>query len=619
MSKECCEPATTTTPRSPWIDAAVSLGLLILGFVLDLEGYPLYAIHTLAYLPVGFPVLKKAWTLILKGDVFTEFFLMGIATLGAFAIGETAEAVAVMLFYAVGELFQDMAVNRAKGNIQSLLDLRPNQATVFRNEAWVSVKPELVRVGERIQVKPGERVPLDSELIGASTTFNTAALTGESKPKRMDEGTIVLSGMVNLDRLTEFKVTKPFQDSAMSRILDLVQHATTRKAKTEQFIRRFARIYTPIVTGLAVALTIVPILFVDEYVFRDWLYRALVFLVISCPCALVISIPLGYFGGIGAASRKGILFKGSNFLDQMSNVTTVVFDKTGTLTKGEFAVQRVVSASDSGTDDWVRLAASLESKSTHPIATALVSYAKKQGLKWTEPETVTDVPGHGLIGTVDGRDVLVGNTALMTRHSIKSEDVASAVHVAVDGTYAGHLQVSDDLKDDAAETIRALTEFGIREIVLLSGDSDAVTQSVAKSIGIETAFGGLLPEQKVAHLDRLKQDPSRVIVFVGDGINDAPVLALSDIGVAMGGLGSDAAIETADVVIQNDEPSRLLDAIRISRFTRRVVYQNIGFAFGVKFLVLLLGAGGLATMWEAVFADVGVALLAILNAIRIQK
>ncbi len=595
--------------------------MMAIGFGVGFTGAAEYAWFALAYLPVGLPVLKKAYELILKGDVFSEFFLMGIATLGAFAIGETAEAVAVMLFYTVGELFQDMAVNRAKRNIQALLDLRPNQASVFRNQAWTIVKPDSVVVGERIQVRPGERVPLDGELLITTASFDTSALTGESRPRSMHPGETVLAGMVNTGSLIELKVTKPFSESALSRILDLVRHATARKAKTEQFIRRFARVYTPIVTFLAIGLTLLPYFFVENYVFEDWLYRALVFLVISCPCALVISIPLGYFGGIGAASRKGILFKGSNYLDLMSKVTTVVFDKTGTLTRGVFQVQQVDSAQDS---DWLMMAASMEAKSTHPIAKAITDHAAVLGLSLVEPESQEEIAGHGLSGRVQGKDVLVGNEALMRRSGVAtaaetSRELETRIHVAVDGVYAGNLLIADSLKDDAQAAILALRAEGIHEFVLLSGDSDAVTQRVARSLGIHQAYGNLLPEQKVAHLEQLKQDRKRVIAFVGDGINDAPVLALADIGIAMGGLGSDTAIETADVVIQNDQPSKLAEAIGISQATKRIVWQNIGLAFGVKLIVLGLGAGGLATMWGAVFADVGVALLAILNAIRIQK
>jgi Cd2+/Zn2+-exporting ATPase len=579
--------------------------------------------YVLAYLPVGWPVLVKGWKSILKGDVFTEFFLMGIATLGAFAIGEYPEAVAVMLFYAIGELFQAAAVNRAKRNIKALLDIRPESASVMRNGQLKTVHPEDVKKGETIQVKPGEKVPLDGEMLSDISSFNTSALTGESKPATYNKGENVLAGMVNLDKLIELKVNRLFNESSLVRILELVQHATARKAKTEHFIRKFARVYTPIVTFLAVGLVFLPWLIVENYVFEDWLYRALIFLVISCPCALVISIPLGYFGGIGAASRKGILFKGSNFLDLITKVNTLVMDKTGTLTKGVFEVQKARTM-DGATTDWLSLAAAMESKSTHPIAQAIVAYAKKEGKNISEPEQQEEVAGHGLIGRVRGMQVLVGNQKLMDRQGIITcadtlAEVNTVIHVAVNGKYAGYLVIADELKEDAAEAIAQMHKSGVRELIMLSGDIDAVTQQLAKSLGIDRAYGDLLPEQKVEKVEELKKDSSRIIAFVGDGINDAPALALADVGIAMGGLGSDAAIETADVVIQTDQPSKIATAIQLGKQTKRIVWQNISLAFGVKFIVLALGAGGLATMWGAVFADVGVALLAILNAVRIQR
>ncbi|MFZ6663727.1 heavy metal translocating P-type ATPase [Peijinzhouia sedimentorum] len=640
--KDCC--STEQHPDKPkkqdekasstflqtWGSGIVSLVMLLAGIAVDqwvqpafFQGWIRIGWYVLAYLPVGWPVLVKGWKSILKGDVFTEFFLMGIATLGAFAIGEYPEAVAVMLFYAIGELFQDAAVNRAKRNIKALLDIRPDSASVYRSGQMVSVHPEEVQIGETIQVKPGEKVPLDGEMISEKSSFNTSALTGESKPATYNKGEKVLAGMVNLDRLIELKVSKPFNESSLARILELVQNATARKAKTEQFIRKFARVYTPIVTFLAVGLTFLPYFFVENYVFEDWLYRALIFLVISCPCALVISIPLGYFGGIGAASRKGILFKGSNFLDLMTKVNTVVMDKTGTLTKGVFEVQKAVTM-EGITTDWLSLAAAMESKSTHPIAKAITEYTKKQGGKISEPEQQEEIAGHGLKGKVNSKHVLIGNQKLMDKEGIvtcadAAEEVNTVIHVAVDQKYAGYLVIADELKEDAAQAINALHKSGVRELIMLSGDKNAVTQQVAKSLGIDKAFGDLLPEQKVEKVEELKKDTSRVIAFVGDGINDAPVLALADVGMAMGGLGSDAAIETADVVIQTDQPSKIATAIQLGKQTKRIVWQNISLAFGVKLIVLALGAGGLATMWEAVFADVGVALLAILNAVRIQQ
>ncbi len=621
------EEKTSSTFLKTWGSCMVSLVMLLAGIAADqweqpafFQGWIRIGWYVLAYLPVGWPVLVKGWKSILKGDVFTEFFLMGIATLGAFAIDEYPEGVAVMLFYAIGELFQDAAVNRAKRNIKALLDIRPDSASVYRSGQMMSVHPEEVQTGETIQVKPGEKVPLDGEMISEKSSFNTSALTGESKPATYNKGENVLAGMVNLDRLIELKVTRRFNESSLARILELVQNATARKAKTEQFIRKFARVYTPIVTFLAVGLTFLPYFFVENYVFEDWLYRALIFLVISCPCALVISIPLGYFGGIGAASRKGILFKGSNFLDLMTKVNTVVMDKTGTLTKGVFEVQKAVTM-DGITIDWLSLAAAMESKSTHPIAKAITEYTKKQGGEISEPEQQEEIAGHGLKGKVKGKHVLIGNQKLMDKEGIIScaeaaGEVNTVIHVAVDQKYAGYLVIADELKEDAALAINALHKSGVRELIMLSGDKNAVTQQVAKSLGIDKAFGDLLPEQKVEKVEELKKDTSRVIAFVGDGINDAPVLALADVGMAMGGLGSDAAIETADVVIQTDQPSKIATAIQIGKQTKRIVWQNISLAFGVKIIVLALGAGGLATMWEAVFADVGVALLAILNSVR---
>ena len=552
---------------------------------------------------------------------------MGIATIGAFAIGEYPEGVAVMLFYAIGEIFQDSAVNRAKRNIKALLDVRPDKATVLRDGAFVDVKPDTVQVGDTIRVKPGERVPLDGILMGkSSAAFDTAALTGESKPRSIVADAAVLAGMVSAESVVEVKVTKPFGESSIARILEMVQNATARKAPTELFIRKFAKVYTPIVVLLAALLVIVPYFVVEGYVFRDWLYRALIFLVISCPCALVISIPLGYFGGIGAASRQGILFKGSNFLDLMTKVTTVVMDKTGTLTQGVFKVQKIESEGIEK-NELLLLAAALEQHSTHPVAKALISYAGEQKLDWKAASVteVKEVAGHGLTGKVNGKSVMVGNTRLLEKFEISyppalDAEVDTIAVVVIDGKYAGFVTIADEIKPDAAETIKRLHAAGVRELVMLSGDKDTVVQKIVRALGIEQGFGDLLPEGKVERVEALKRDnPARIIAFMGDGLNDAPVLATADVGIAMGGLGSDAAIETADVVIQTDEPSKVATAIAIGRMTRRVVWQNIGLAFGVKLVVIALGAGGLATMWEAVFADVGVAFLAILNAVRIQR
>ncbi|EAP86692.1 heavy metal translocating P-type ATPase [Croceibacter atlanticus] len=612
-----------------YIPAIVSFVMLILGIAVDyfdaipaFKGWVRIVWYTIAYLPVGFPVIKEGWKSIMRGDVFTEFLLMSIATLGAFAIGEYPEGVAVMLFYAVGELFQNAAVNRAKGNIKALLDVRPNEALVYRDGDYVSVNPETVEIGEKIQVRVGEKVPLDGILLSEKGSFNTAALTGESKPDTIAKGDSVFAGSINLDGVIEVETTKEFKDSSIARILDMVQNATARKSKTELFIRKFARIYTPIVVFLAIGLTFLPYFFVDDYVFRDWLYRALIFLVISCPCALVISIPLGYFGGLGAASRNGILFKGASFLDAMTQVNTVVMDKTGTVTKAVFKIKEIVTGSAFAKAEFMKYLMAMEEQSTHPIAIAIMEY-KAEGADYNATD-VSEIAGKGLKGSVNGKTVLVGNKALMTAHQIEvpaetDNIVESIVMVGIDGAFAGYVTIADELKDDAHQAIKEIRAAGIDKIIMLSGDKDSITQEVAKELGIDWAKGGMLPEDKLNEVEKLKQQPDTKVAFIGDGINDAPVLAASDVGIAMGGLGSDVAIETADVIIQTDQPSKISRAIKIGRSTRRVVWQNIILAFGVKVIVLILGAGGLATMWEAVFADVGVALLAILNAVRLQK
>jgi Cd2+/Zn2+-exporting ATPase len=556
----------------------------------------------------------------LKGDIFNEFVLMGIATLGAFFIGEYPEGVTVMLFYAIGELFQGAAVRRAKSSIKALLDQRPDEVTILQDGKTITKKAEAVTIGEFIQLRPGDKLALDGELLTQQASFNTAALTGESKPDTKQKGETVLAGMINQNQLCEVKVTSVFADSKLSKILNLVQEATTKKAPTELFIRKFARIYTPIVFFLAMAITILPYFFVSAYVFNDWLYRALIFLVVSCPCALVISIPLGYFGGIGAGSRNGILFKGSSYLDLMATVRCVVMDKTGTLTKGVFKVQKAEIQYENA-QEFIQLLASLENHSTHPVAKAIVSYAT-ESTALLQPEQVEEIAGHGLKGTINGKTVLAGNQKLMDKFSIKtntdtSEIVATIVHVAINGTYVGYITISDEIKEDAQQAIETLTKLGI-QTVMLSGDKTAVVNHVASQLKITKAYGDLLPEDKVTKVQEIKNTTSPV-AFVGDGVNDAPVVALSDIGIAMGGLGSDATIETADIVIQNDMPSKIATSIKIGKATKRIVMQNITLAFGVKVVVLALGAGGIATMWEAVFADVGVALLAILNAMRVQN
>ncbi|WP_420600944.1 heavy metal translocating P-type ATPase [Flagellimonas sp.] len=610
-----------------YIPAIISFTMLIIGIGLDyfdisfFKDWVRIAWYGIAYLPVGFPVIKEGWKSIIRGNFFTEFLLMSIATIGAFAIGEYPEGVAVMLFYAVGELFQNAAVNRAKGNIKALLDVRPKEATVFRDNDYINVSPEEVTIGEKIQVRVGEKIPLDGVLLSDKASLNTAALTGESKPDSLLKESKVYAGSINLESVIEIKVTNTFEDSSIARILDLVQNATARKSKTELFIRQFARIYTPIVVFLAIGVTFLPYFFVDDYVFQNWLYRALIFLVISCPCALVISIPLGYFGGLGAASRNGILFKGASFLDAMTKINTLVMDKTGTVTKGVFKIKEI-KAIGWEESQFIKYLIAMEEQSTHPVAKAIMEY-KENGDDYDAKE-VSEIAGKGLKGIINGKTVLVGNKALMIDNDITIPNetdslVESIVLVSIDHTFAGYVVIADELKEDAKETITELHNVGVKNIMMLSGDKDSITQQVAKELNIEKAKGGLLPEDKLNEVETLKQNPENKVAFIGDGINDAPVLAASNVGIAMGGLGSDVAIETADVIIQTDQPSKVVRAIKISRSTRKIVWQNIILAFGVKAIVLILGAGGLATMWEAVFADVGVALLAILNAIRLQR
>ncbi|MEH6703597.1 MAG: heavy metal translocating P-type ATPase [Galbibacter orientalis] len=611
-----------------YIPAVISFTMLIIGIALNyfdvdfFEKWTQIVWYTIAYLPVGYPVLKEGWRSIRRGDVFTEFFLMSIATIGAFAIGEYPEGVAVMLFYSIGELFQGAAVKRAKTNIKALLDVRPNEALVYRTNNYISVSPETVAIGEKVQVRVGEKVPLDGILLSKKGSFNTAALTGESKPDSVLKGEKVFAGSINMDGVIEIQTTKEFKDSSIARILDMVQNATARKSKTELFIRKFARVYTPIVVVLAIGVTFLPYFFIDNYVFRDWLYRALIFLVISCPCALVVSIPLGYFGGLGAASNNGILFKGASFLDAITKVNTLVMDKTGTVTKGVFKIKKV-KAIGYEEAEFMKYLMAMEEQSTHPIAKAILEY--KIGNEYFKANKVSEIAGKGLKGAVNNKTVLVGNKSLMTTNNIQvtkeTESIKeSIVLVAIDEVFAGYVVIADELKEDAKETIINLHKVGITNIIMLSGDKDSITQKVASELNIEQAKGGLLPEDKLNEVELLqKNSESSRIAFIGDGINDAPVLAASDVGIAMGGLGSDVAIETADVIIQTDQPSKVVKAIKIGRSTRKIVWQNIGLAFGVKVIVLILGAGGLATMWEAVFADVGVALLAILNAVRLQK
>lgn len=605
-----------TEEQMPWWNVILSGGMLVIGllfpyFGLDFVEKPqfLLAWYLLAFAFVGLPVMKEAWETALKGDVFSEFMLMTIACIGAFAIGEYPEGVAVMLLYCIGEALQDRAVDRARDNIQELIAFRPTVAKVVVQGKIIEKSPEEVQVGDILEVKAGDRVPLDGKLVSASAAFNTAALTGESLPRTFETGGEVLAGMIAVDAVSHLEVVRPASESAVSRILNMVESAAERKAPTELFIRRFARIYTPIVIGLALLTVVCPYLYSIfdsqySYVFTDWFRRALVFLVISCPCALVISVPLSYFAGIGLASKHGILFKGSNYLDAITEVDVVAFDKTGTLTTGEFAVQSVVGLDQEA----LQTVAAMEKSSNHPIAQAILKYCPTE-----ENISSQDIAGYGL----KNEEWLVGNLKLLDREQVSYADALrsipeTVVAVARKGKYVGHIILADTIKEDAK---KAISDLPVRA-EMLSGDRQELVTKVAADLGISNAYGDLLPDGKVLHLQNVKKAGERV-AFVGDGINDAPVLALSDVGIAMGGLGSDMAVETADVIIQTDQPSKVACAIRIGRYTRRIVHQNIALALGVKAVVMLLGLLGFANLWMAVFADSGVALLAVLNAARI--
>ncbi len=620
--------SSSDSPTKMFLPAIISLVLLLTAIALDnyvkadwFTGWVRIVWYVVAYIPVGLPVLKEAVESIGKGEIFSEFLLMGIATIGAFAIGEYPEGVAVMLFYAVGEVFQTLAVKRAQTNVKLLLDQRPDEVTILENNQAKTIKAEAASIGNIIQLKAGEKLGLDGELLSDTASFNTAALTGESKPDTKVKGDTVLAGMINLNSVAQVKVTTTYTDSKLSKILELVQNATAQKAPTELFIRKFAKIYTPIVVFLAIGICLMPMVFVEHYEFRDWLYRALVFLVISCPCALVISIPLGYFGGIGAASKNGILFKGSNFLDVIASIQNVVMDKTGTMTEGVFKVQDVAIKPEFDKDEILRMVNALESQSTHPVASAIHEHVGDVDAS-LKLSNVEEISGHGLVAEINGKALYAGNFKLMDKFSIDYDiDPASIVYttiaIAYDKKFVGHITIADQIKEDAQLTIDKLKALSV-STTMLSGDKGSVVKLVADFLGIKNAFGDLLPEDKVNKVKEIKAR-GETVAFVGDGVNDAPVVALSDVGIAMGGLGSDATIETADVVIQDDRPSKIPMAINIGKQTKKIVWQNIILAFAVKAIVLVLGAGGLATMWEAVFADVGVALLAIVNAVRIQR
>jgi len=609
------------------IKAASGLILLIAGLVFEEEIHntPIHIAEFLVfgtgYLIVGWGVLSSAVKNIIRGQVFNEQFLMAIATLGAFAIHQMPEAVAVMLFYVTGELFQDIAVGRSRKSIKSLLEIRPDYANLKSNNEILKVSPDMVKVGELIIVRAGEKIPLDGTILEGTSFVDTAALTGESVPRRVKETDDVMAGMINQSGLLTIKVNKVFGESSISRILDLVENATSQKAETEKFITTFARYYTPIVVIGALLVAILPPLIFSGQTFDDWIYRALVVLVISCPCALVISIPLGYFGGVGLASRKGILVKGSNFLDALTRITTVVFDKTGTLTKGEFKVSEVVTSNGFSKEEILEYAAYSEVNSNHPIAQSITE-AYKNKIDTSKITRTEEIPGHGIKAVVSGKAILAGNDHLLHKENIEHpvcQVDGTVVHVAVDRIYAGYIIISDRLKDDALEAIEKLKAKNI-QTVMLTGDNKFAARAFAKQLGIDRVYSELLPEDKVNYIERLiAENKGGKVAFVGDGINDAPVLARADVGIAMGALGSDAAIETADVVLMTDSPSIVALAIDVAISTRNIVWQNIYFAMGVKLLFIVLCVFGIATMWEAVFGDMGVALIAIFNALRILR
>lgn len=581
-----------------------------------------YLVFLPAYLISGWGVLRGAARSIVKGKVFNEHFLMTVATGGAILIDAMPEAVTVMLFYVVGELFQDIAVNRSRKSVNTLLEIRPDYANIKINGYVKRVSPIEVHQGQIIVVKPGEKIPLDGYIIEGKSFVDTSALTGESVPRAVKKSETVLAGMINKSGMLTIKVTKEFGESSISKILELVENASSKKAETEKFITTFARYYTPIVVLGALLLAVIPPLFFTGQSFEDWIYRALVVLVISCPCALVISIPLGYFGGIGGASRRGILVKGSNFLDALTKVKTVVFDKTGTLTKGEFKVAEIISANGYKEEDILRYAAYAEANSSHPIAKSILE-AYQNEIQQNEISEVKEISGYGIQAKVNGDEVLIGNDKLLHKENVehdKCEIEGTVVHVAVNKKYKGYIVISDSLKDDAVEAINELNKLEVKT-VMLTGDNKSTAEVYAKKLGIKEFYYELLPENKVEHIEKLIEQSNKEdkVAFVGDGINDAPVLARADVGIAMGALGSDAAVETADVVLMTDSPMQVVKSIEVARRTRRIVWQNIGFALGVKIFFILLGAFGIATMWEAVFGDMGVAIIAILNAMRVLK
>lgn len=613
---------------------AVSFLMLVAGVLMNHIGLKYFSENNhvqliwyiTAFIPVGFPVIKEAMSSIKHGDVFNEFMLMTVACIGAFCIGEYPEAVGVMLFYCIGETLQHRAVNKATRNISKLLDVRGESVTVIRDGQYMSVNPKEVGIGEIMEIHPGERVPLDGMLHDGDTEFDTSALTGESVPRIIEKDGEVLAGMISSSSTVRIEVTREYGKSTLARILDLVNDAASRKAPAEQFIRKFARIYTPVVIVFAALLIIVPAIVgalnpAFHFVFSEWLYRALVFLVISCPCALVISVPLGYFAGIGAASKAGILFKGGNYLDAVTKIDSVAFDKTGTLTSGRFHIEsiRPVQMND---NRLLSIIAAVETGSAHPIASAIVASASERNLEIPVARQMKEYSGLGAEAMVNGENVIVGNTRLLARKNIDypaeiDREMHTIIACSIDGKYVGSVLLSDTLKEDSFDAVRRLRGLGIEKVVMLSGDRNEIVEDCASELGIDEAYGSLMPQDKALRIEQMIKKENRNVAFVGDGFNDAPVLAMSNVGIAMGGLGSDAAIESADVVIQTDQPSKVADAIRIGRYTRKIVTQNIVGAISIKAVILLLGAVGYASLWAAVFADVGVALLAVCNSMRI--
>ena len=605
------------------IKIVIALILFLIAFIIKFPNEWINnAIYIISYIIVGFDIVKKAVRNIIRGKVFDENFLMAVATIGAFGIGEFPEAVAVMLLYQIGELFQSYAVDKSRKSISSLMDIRPDFANVERDGKIQKVDPDEVKIGEIIVIKPGEKVPLDGIVIEGDSSLDTKALTGETLPKNVTISDEVLSGCINVHGVIKIKVTKEFGESTVSKILDLVENASSKKSKSENFITKFAQYYTPIVVIIAVILAIIPPIFIQDATFSEWIYRALSFLVVSCPCALVISIPLSFFGGIGGASKMGILIKGSNYLEAISNTETIVFDKTGTLTEGVFEVQKV-NAIGISQEELLKLTAYAEDYSNHPIAMS-VKKAYNQEIDKKQIIKIQELSGLGIDAKIGEQEVLVGNEKLMNKYSInftKNDEIGTILYIAVNGKYAGYILIADKIKKDSALAIKNLKKNNVKQTVMLTGDRKAVGENVAKQLGIDKVYTELLPDGKVEKVEELLKAKSEKgkLAFVGDGINDAPVLALADIGIAMGGLGSDAAIEAADVVLMTDEPSKIVDAIHLSKRTMRIVRENIVFAISVKVLVLILSALGISTLWEAVFADVGVSIIAIINALRVLR